>query len=214
MNTPPEFAYFDLGAVLLSFSHEQMFRQLAEVFGVEPERVREAIAQTPLRESAMWAFEEGRLSEEDYFDHICSDLGRRPDRGLVDRAASEIFAPIEGTWRIVEELRASSVRLGVLSNTNPVHWRHVSDGRYPILTECFEHAVLSFEAKSMKPDPGIYAEAVRRAGAPAERVFFVDDRQDNVAGALAAGLDAVVFHSPEGLRHDLARRGLLAEPAG
>jgi HAD superfamily hydrolase (TIGR01509 family) len=62
----------------------------------------------------------------------------------------------------------------------------------------------------MKPDRAIYDEAIRRAGAPAHEIFFTDDRRENVDGARAAGLDAVLFTSPAQLERDLAERGLPA----
>jgi hypothetical protein len=39
-------------------------------------------------------------------------------------------------------------------------------------------------------------------------VFFTDDRQENVDGALAAGLDAVLFESAEQIAAELRRRGV------
>nr|WP_261342823.1 HAD-IA family hydrolase [Pirellulimonas nuda] len=141
-------------------------------------------------------------------------MGSRPDRAALDLAASDIFAPIDQTWQLVRRLHAGGARMGILSNTNPTHWRIVTDGRWPILTECFEHAVLSYEARSMKPDRAIYEQAIDRAGVPAGEVFFVDDREDNIAGAIEAGLDAVVFRSAEGLERDLAERGWADQPSG
>ncbi len=204
---PPKFFYFDLGNVLLSFCHDRMTRQVAAVFGVDQEQVRAATLAGPTQQSPQWRFEQGLIGEPEFYEHLCAALGSRPDRAALDLAASDIFAPIDQSWHIVRRLHAGGARLGILSNTNPTHWRFVTDGRYPILTECFEHAVLSYEAQSMKPDRVIYEQAIERAGVPAGAIFFVDDRGDNVAGALEAGLDAVVFRSAEGLERDLAERG-------
>jgi len=41
------------------------------------------------------------------------------------------------------------------------------------------------------------------------RTVFIDDREDNVAGARAAGLTGIHFRSASGLRSELARLGLL-----
>ncbi len=206
----PKFLYFDLGNVLLSFCHDRMTRQVAAVFGVEEAKVRAATLDGPTQSSPQWRFEQGLIGEPEFYEHLCTALGSRPDRAALDLAASDIFAPIDQTWHIVRRLHAGGARLGILSNTNPTHWRFVTDGRYPILTECFELAVLSYEAQSMKPDRVIYEQAIARAGEPAGEVFFVDDREDNIAGALEAGLDAVVFRSAQGLERDLIARGVLS----
>jgi HAD superfamily hydrolase (TIGR01509 family) len=68
--------------------------------------------------------------------------------------------------------------------------------------------VLSFEAEAMKPDRRIYDAAIQRAGVPADRIFFVDDREENVAGARAAGIDAVQFVDCDTLIADLRKRNI------
>jgi FMN phosphatase YigB (HAD superfamily) len=101
-----------------------------------------------------------------------------------------------------------------MSNINPLHWQFVTDGRFNVLSAIgrpgspFGWAVVSYEAGSMKPDRGIYRVAVERAGVPTEQVFFVDDREENVAGALAAGIDAVLYEGTQKLADDLRDRGI------
>ncbi len=53
--------------------------------------------------------------------------------------------------------------------------------------------ILSFEAKSMKPDPGIYEQAEQRAGVAPEHIFFTDDRVDNIEAASNRGWQTQVF---------------------
>lgn len=207
---PPEFLYFDLGKVLLSFDHGLMLRQMAGVAGVTPERMREVLmpAGEPTPGDAQWRLEEGQLSEDAYYEDLCDRLGSRPDRAAFDLAASDIFAPIEPSMRLLERLKAAGHRLGLLSNTNPIHWRFFLDGRFPVLNGVFEISLSSFGVGAMKPDPRIYAAAVERAGVPAGRVFFTDDRPENVEGAKAFGIDAVLFTDTGTLESDLRARGI------
>jgi putative hydrolase of the HAD superfamily len=44
-----------------------------------------------------------------------------------------------------------------------------------------------------KPDPAAYAAAVDRLNMPPASVVFADDLEDNIQGAEAAGLSAVLF---------------------
>jgi HAD superfamily hydrolase (TIGR01509 family) len=60
----------------------------------------------------------------------------------------------------------------------------------------------------MKPDRPIYDVAVARAEAPASDILFIDDRPENVVGAKAAGLDAVLFTDAEQLVNDLRERSV------
>lgn len=208
----PSFFYFDIGNVLLAFDHERMVRQMAAVAGVDTAVVRDAIFSGGDRASAQWRFEAGDLSEDDYYEHLCDALGVRPPRAKLELAASDIFEPIDATMRLVERLRAVGHRLGLLSNTNGVHWRFFRDGRYPTLATAFEVGVGSFEARSMKPDARIFEIAVERAGVPKEEVFFADDREENVAGAIAYGIDAVRFTGAEALEVELRARGVTLPP--
>ncbi|MEN0111011.1 MAG: HAD family phosphatase, partial [Planctomycetota bacterium] len=207
----PEFFYFDLGRVLLDFDHTRMLRQMAELVGVSVETMAAAVMPSgdPSEGDPQWRLEAGELDEDVYFAGLCHRLGVRPDRAELDRAVSDIFTPIDASMRLAERLHGGGHRLGLLSNTNPIHWRWcLGSGRYPTLDRVFEVGVSSFEAKSMKPDAAIYRHAIARAGVPAERIFFTDDRPENVAGAIACGIDAVLFTGAEALVGDLDARGV------
>jgi glucose-1-phosphatase len=205
---PTTFLYFDLGNVLLTFSNERACRQMAEAAGVEFDRVARLVLGPHEQESLLWRFEHGLVSEDEFYGRFCDELGVVVDRAQLDHAAADMFAPIVASFQLIERLQASGYRLGILSNTNPVHWRFVTDGRWPLLNTAFTQYVTSFEARSMKPDRRIYEYAVAKAGIPAGEVFFVDDRIENVEGAIAAGLDAVQYIDPPTLARDLRLRGI------
>ena len=97
-------------------------------------------------------------------------------------------------------------RLLLLSNTNDIHYRFLRE-RYLMLRH-FDDFVLSYEVGAMKPDAKIYDEAIRRAGAPADECFFVDDKQINVDAARRAGMDAVRFESRDELERQLRDRSV------
>lgn len=202
------FLYFDLGNVLLRFSNERMCAQVARLAGVDAQTVGTWLFGDGSRESPQWRFEAGGISPDDYFDHLCRVAGVAINRPALERAASDIFEPLEETLSLAESLAASGWRLGILSNTNPVHWAFVMDGRYPTLNRAFSVLATSFDARSMKPDPKVYAYAVRLAGVEPAEVFFTDDREENVLGARRAGFDAEVFVSAELLAAQLRQRGV------
>jgi putative hydrolase of the HAD superfamily len=203
----PSFLYFDLGNVLLSFSHERMCRQMAEAAGASQELVREALFGTAETPSVQWRFERGDLNALAVYEHFCERVGARPDMDRLFAAGCDIFDEIPASVALVQRLAEAGHRLGIMSNTNSIDWSFVTS-RFRFLDRLFAHFVLSFQVRAMKPERAIYEHAVRLAGAPAGEVFFADDRQENVVGALAVGLDAVLFTSPEQLADELARRGL------
>lgn len=203
------FVYFDMGKVLLEFDHAQMCRQMALAAGCPEDAVWRAVFDGG-DDSLHRRIERGEWTPDETYRHFCGATGTNPDQAALEHAASDMFAPMPESIRLVESLQVNGYRLGVLSNTNFNDWRFVSGERYPFLNRCFETHVLSFEVGAMKPDPAIYSEAVRLAGVPAGDVFLTDDRPENVEGARQAGIDAVQFESAEQVARELAQRGVVA----
>ena len=211
---PPKLLYFDLGNVLLAFSHEQMYRQMAEVLEVAPEALKQTMLDPGQAADLIIQYETGQLTTEEFTELVHRLIDRRPDLHRFHKAVSDIFSPMPESWEIVNHLARAGHQMAILSNTNPAHWEWVTGGRFPLVAAIgqpespFGWAILSYEAGSMKPDPEIYHAAIEKAGVPAGDIFFVDDRPENVEGAKAVGIDAVQFEGPVKFRHDLARRGI------
>jgi putative hydrolase of the HAD superfamily len=210
----PKLIYFDLGNVLVSFSHERMCEQMAAVAGVPLDAVRTAVFGNKTAHSAQTRFESGQIDADGYYEYFCRATGSQPDRSRLLQAFCDIFAPIDETSELVRKLASAGHRLAILSNTNSLQWEWCTDGRFPLLaafggsSSPFAFAVLSYEVGTMKPDRPIYEAAVKRAGAPASETFFTDDRPENIVGGNAAGMDAVLFTSVEQLAADLRERGV------
>jgi len=200
---PPKFLYFDLGKVLVGFDVGQMYRQIGEVAGMDAARVREVMLDDRLQMD----LELGRISTREFYDDFCRRTGTRPDYDALVRAASDIFGINPGILPVVSQLQETGHRLGILSNTSQAHWEHCRR-RFTILVEAFPVHTLSFEVHAAKPDPAIYRAAAERAGVDPGETFFVDDITENVAGALAAGFDAIRYTSATALATELRRRGL------
>jgi FMN phosphatase YigB (HAD superfamily) len=205
--------YFDLGKVIVEFSHQRMCAQMAEVAGITPEAVWDALFGKTDDLAALVRYETGQISTDEFFDHFCAAAGVTPDRKRLADAVCDIFAPIEPMWELVRRLAAAGNRMAILSNTNSVQWDYITDGRFPVVAmgspaSAFDWAILSFEARAMKPEAAIYEAAIARAGVNADEVFFTDDREENVAGARAVGIDAVLFTGAEDLERALRERGV------
>jgi putative hydrolase of the HAD superfamily len=56
----------------------------------------------------------------------------------------------------------------------------------------------------VKPDRRIYEIAAERAGVPAGRCLFVDDREENITAAAELGMSTVLYRSAAGLEEALA----------
>jgi len=202
------FFYFDMGNVLLFFSHKRMAAQMAAVVGVSPELAWQILFEGDLGTR----HEEGRISEDQFYDEFCRTAGvaNQPviDRAALERAANDIFWLHTPMVALAGRLFAGGYRLGVLSNTNRGHWRFVT-GRFAYLSTMFHVHAMSFDSHAMKPARQIYVDAARLAGVAPADIFFTDDRPENVAGAKEAGFNAVLFTSPAALSRELFHRGIV-----
>lgn len=199
------FVYFDMGNVLLYFDHRQAARQMAEVAGVLPDRVWDAVFASDLNTR----YDAGQLSTDEFFEEFCRLTGSRPPRAELERAASAIFRVNVSIRPIIGHLSGAGYRVGLVSNTCPLHWEYVSRGRHRLLPELFDVVVLSYELRLLKPQPEFYAAATDRAGVRPEEIFFVDDLEENVVGARAFGWQAERYTTTAKLAADLRARGVV-----
>src|SRR5262245_7118149 len=91
----PEFFFFDMGNVVLRFSHERMAEQMARVAGIEPRIAWRILFDDGLE----WAYERGELTRDEFYGRFCEAAGTRADINLLDEAANDIFelnSPIVG----------------------------------------------------------------------------------------------------------------------
>jgi putative hydrolase of the HAD superfamily len=201
--TPPKFLFFDLGNVLVTFTVERMCRQMAEASGIEPAEVRRAVFEGRLEAD----YELGRITARDFYEGFCRATGSRPEYDALRRAADDIFELNLPIVPVIAGLYQAGCRLGILSNTCAGHWEHCTR-RFRMLEELFHVHALSYRVGAMKPDRAIFQAAARLAGTAPEEIFFTDDVAGHVAGARAAGFDAVQFTSVSDLVAELRRRGL------
>lgn len=194
--------FFDLGNVLVFFSHEKMFHQLSFCTGLSPESIRQNLTEGKLQEN----YETGRIDSAS----LCQFFQKKSPKTFTLceflKAASDIFAPNDSLWPLVEELKNLGIRLVLLSNTSECHFNHVK-ATYPIL-HLFDDWVLSFEVGVLKPDPRIFLKALSKAGCNPNECFYTDDILEFVESARQVGLDAELFSGTDELLTALSARGL------
>ena len=196
------YIFFDLGKVLLDFDHARARAQISQLAGIRESVVEDLVFDDGL----LLEFETGRIDGDRFHSAFCeaTSTTTRLEDFLV--AYSDIFEVSSPMETLVRRLHEQQVPLGILSNTSAAHWNHVCDGRFEFLNNSFRDSVLSFEVGSMKPDRAIYDMAIKTAGCDPADIFFCDDRQENVDGAKSAGIDAILFESPDQIEAELKSR--------
>lgn len=195
-----QFLYFDLGRVLLDFTHERGFEQIAKAAGIDANRVQQVLLQDGLSDR----YEVGEITTDEFHQTFCEATSTSITSDALCLAWSDIFEIIPGSFRIAANVKAAGNRVGILSNTCEAHWEFAAK-RFPMLSQIFDPVITSYGTKSMKPDSGIYEAATSQANVEPSEAFFVDDRLENVDGAKELGWTAVQFVSPFQLANDLER---------
>ncbi len=188
------FVYFDLGNVLIRFSVHRMLRQLAELTQKSEADLQELLFE----EQRYRGFELGETSVEEFLDMIRETLDAKPNDDDLVHAINDIFWANDPVLPIARKLAKHNVPRGILSNTNPLHWRYVETA-FPIIWDFFpDHKIASCEARALKPFPEIYKIALDEAKKeipdllPGE-VLFVDDLEANVEGARDFGFQTIHY---------------------
>jgi len=202
-----EAVIFDLGRVLVQVDVLKLARQvLADRPGQDPRALIERVMNDPV----MAAHNTGRIGSRQFHATLCATLGLDVEYERFTQMWCGVFAPMPGMVELVDCLR-SRVRLGLLSDTDPLHWGFLRK-EYPFLA-WFETPTLSYEVGVMKPDPRIFRLAATNVASPCERCLYIDDLPTNAAGAQAVGMQTLVFKDAQTLARDLAQLGLLDSPA-
>ena len=198
---------FDLGGVLIDWNPRHLYRKL---FPGDEAGMEQFLAEVCTPE---WNLEldRGRPFQE-AIDELKRDHARQASliQAYWDRWP-EMLGPVDSeVVTILERLHRHGVRLFALSNWSMQTYattRH----RVPELG-LFDDILISGEAGHVKPDPELFALAIRRFGVAPQRAFFVDDVDANVEAARRFGLTALLFTNATDLRRDLHELGLQAGP--
>jgi putative hydrolase of the HAD superfamily len=201
---PFDVILFDVGGVLLTNGWDRGERaQVLEKFHLDGE----AFETRHLEPYCAW--EKGEISVESYLDAtvFCEPRSFSRDEFFAAMCANSKPLP-NGALGILGELAASdNYMLGALNNeareTNEYRFQHFGLRAY------FRVALSSCYLGQRKPEPIMFQRALDILGRPAERILFIDDREDNVAAAAEAGMKAIHFQDADTLRSDLQRLGVL-----
>ncbi|HEY6481646.1 MAG TPA: HAD family phosphatase [Streptosporangiaceae bacterium] len=148
------------------------------------------------------ALERGECTEAEFEQQLARQLVRL-DGGVVpaDGLLARMFAASaldEGMHELMRAARRAGLRTGLLSNS----W----GASYPrhLFPDLFDAVVISAEVGMRKPEEGIFRLAAEVLGLDPAECVFIDDIQDNVAAAQAAGLVGVHHRGVQQTRQQLA----------
>mgnify|MGYP001376182579 FL=1 len=162
-----------------------------------------------------------------FFDNICTpSWNEQQDKGKLMKKATqervklfpeykrliEMFygrweemlkKEISGTVKILEDLKRNNYRLIALTNWSAETFP-IAKKKYKFL-KLFEGIVVSGKIKMLKPFKEIYDFTLEKYNLDPKECVFIDDRLDNIQGAVRCGINGIHFESPEKLINELKK---------
>ncbi|MFN5199491.1 MAG: HAD family hydrolase [Planctomyces sp.] len=195
--------FFDMGNVLVHFSHDRMCRNIADLSGLSEAAVRQFL----MTEQRQWMMERGELSEADFCSQLSQYCGRSLKPDTVCEALGDIFQLNDSIVPVLQQLKAAGQRLVLLSNTSMAHVRFIE--RHFQVLDYLDARVLSCEVGVMKPDEPIFQAALAQAQCPPENCFYTDDIEAYTAAAARLGIQTHTYRQTDLLVAELQRLGVL-----
>ena len=199
----PRGLLFDIGRVIVRVDINRALGALVVSAGLSPEQIWEAIQADP-----RWRdWQEGRIAPRDWHQH----LARRFGFPLSFNEFCAVWnSSLAGETILGDDLfaqLAARYRLGLLSNTDPIHVAHL-EANFGFVRH-FPARVYSCTAGTTKPDPAIYRRAISELGLPPDQILYVDDEPKYTEAGRQAGIQAIVFTGAGPLLAELRHRGIL-----
>ena len=193
----------DLGRVVLWFDNDIFLRKLAE-------RSRRSLAAVKAAVHGdlelLRRFDAGAVTPAGFHARVMEIVGADMAYGDFYAIYNDIFTPNPAAIGVLERAKAAGSKLLLLSNTDPERFGFVLR-RFPAIA-LFDGFVLSYELRLLKPDPAIYLAAAHAAASRPRECVFIDDMEDNVRGAVEAGLAGIHYRPETDLAAELRKIGL------
>jgi FMN phosphatase YigB (HAD superfamily) len=198
---PPRAVIFDVGRVIIRVDLSRSMGSLGQRDGLTHTQVLRE-----LEADARWAdWQEGRMTPHEWHAHLAKKLQFTYNFDEFCAIWNGVLAPGQILPDALFENLGRGCRLGLLSNTDPIHVAHF-EANYSFV-RYFPVRVYSCRVGSSKPAPAIYHRTLREVEATPDETLFIDDVQENASAAARLGINAFHFTSPEELLAEFSRLG-------
>ncbi len=195
----------DLGGVLIRLSWRNAFDFWARSVGQDAD----AIERRFRFDAEYAAWETGAITEASFLDHLRTMIGAPLDLPAFEKGWNRVNAGINlGVFNLYRRLRAEGVRIVGVTNTNPVHRRHLSV-KYARAFAALDSIYASTDLQARNPGPIFFDRVLAAVRLTKSQVVFFDDTQSIVLGAEAYGIRSFVYTDPASMARALRDLGVL-----
>lgn len=182
---------FDIGNVLLRWDPGRIFKDL---FG------RDDYKSHPLRSivgNRVWLkLDRGTISQKEGIDILGREYPEEKEtiRQFMDAIPDHVTPIIEGI-RCAEKCKENGYKILLLSNFP--EYAYVRVRKKHSFFRIFDGEVISYQVNMIKPEEEIYKELLNRFSIIPEQTLFLDDTEENIAGAEKVGIKGLLVRNPE-----------------
>jgi putative hydrolase of the HAD superfamily len=204
-SSPIEVILFDLGNVILSFSHYQIAEKLTPFCHHKEFQSPQSIFSHlfDLQTGLINNFDLGRISPREFFQSLQESLQLSLSFEEFIPIWNDIFTEDKRVSEMIISLKGKR-RLGLLSNTDPLHFEYILS-KFPIVW-AFDKWILSYQEGLKKPNVKIYQRAIEWASVDPPKILFIDDVKGNVEVAISLGMVGIHFISAQQLKEEIHRQ--------
>jgi HAD superfamily hydrolase (TIGR01509 family) len=193
---------FDIGRVLIRVDLGRAMQGLASGTALSPSEMWTAIEKDP-----RWPdWQDGRISPHDWYLHLNKRLGGNLTFEQFTEVWNRALDPAPIHEDVLFKRLSKHYRLALLSNTDPIHVRHM-EATYSFFA-FFPIRIYSCSVGASKPNPLIYGESLRALKVQAQEAVYIDDIAAYVEAAQRQGMAGIQFQSPAQLTSDLKSLGV------
>lgn len=195
---------FDLGGVLIDWNPRYLYRKIFKT-EEEVEWFLKNICTSDWNEQQ----DAGRSFAEATAELVAKFPEHEPAiRAWYDRWHETINGSISGTVEILQAIRDSKqYKLYALTNWSAESFPWAFDN-FDFL-KWFEGIAVSGVEKTRKPFPEFYQILLNRYNIDPATAVFIDDSHRNILGGEALGIKGIHFQSPEQLKSELKKIGVV-----
>lgn len=195
--------WIDLGNVLFYFDYAIFIEKIKHSLTLSPTQTKDLIFNSAFSSD----FERGVIDEEEYYRQFCDQTGLRIQKDYFFEAFSDIFWENTPFIKFIKDYLRPTYRLIMVSNINKLHFQFLQNN-YPAIFKLFDHLILSYKVKAMKPDTAIYDAALKVSDAALENVVYIDDREDLIQTTTERGIESIRFRSTQDCIVELNKKGV------
>ncbi|MEK6968696.1 MAG: HAD family phosphatase [Nanoarchaeota archaeon] len=192
---------FDLGGPIIPDDTPMIRKALARELGISTEKL--AVLMNELHPH----YTVGKITLLETFSKLLVKLGKKQPSSkkllvtFIKALSKRMLVPYPEALDFVDSLR-KKYKTALLTNTE-IESIELFNGHS--LFSHFDKVFISTELKMRKPNPDIYHHVLNEMGYKPHEAVFIDDRQENVDGAVAVGIKGLLYKDLKTLKQDFRK---------